>query len=129
MKLIINKIGLAEKLYALGSNENNVNKHVTILKESIFPDEENSIVFIAAHSGTGRLAYFKDLNKLKEEDEIILKYKDKKYYYKVESVWEEAKNGFIEVTKENAKQLILTTCSPTNEELQLIVNCIAYKEV
>lgn len=128
-KLFINKIGVAEKLYTLDSNENNVDKHVTVLKESIFPDEENSIVFIAAHSGTGRLAYFKNLNKLKEEDEIILKYKDKKYYYKVKSVWEESKNGFIKVTKEEGKQLILTTCSPTNEDLQLIVNCIENKKI
>ena len=41
------------------------------------PNEENSILFLAAHSGTGEIAYFQNLDKLKPKDIIKLKYKKK----------------------------------------------------
>lgn len=120
----IKKINLNENLYKLESEENNVDKHVTILKESIFPENDNSIIFIAAHSGTGEIAYFKNLDKIQQNDIINLKLNNKKYEYIVKNMWEEPKNGYININKEENKQLILTTCSPTNSKKQLIVNCI-----
>ena len=120
----ISKLNINEKLYRIGSEENNVDKHITILKESIFPNKENSIVFIAAHSGTGEIAYFKDLDKLKPGDIVILELNNKHYTYSVKNYWEEKKNGYINVNKEESNQLILTTCSPNNMNKQLIVNCI-----
>ena len=120
----IKKLNIDEKLYKVESEENNVDKHVTILKESIFPNKENSIIFIAAHSGTGEIAYFKDLNKIEKEDIINLEINNKRYIYTVKDIWEEPKNGYINVNKDDKNQLILTTCSPTNSKKQLIVNCI-----
>ena len=120
----IDKLNINEKLYKINSTENNVDKHVTILKESVLPDKENSIVFIAAHSGTGDIAYFKDLDKLKIRDKIILNINKKNYTYTVKEMWEDPKNGYININKEKEKQLILTTCSPNNSKKQLIVNCI-----
>lgn len=120
----IDKLNINEKLYKINSSENNVDKHVTILKESVLPDKENSIVFIAAHSGTGDIAYFKDLDKLKIRDNIILNINKKNYTYTVKEMWEDPKNEYININKEKEKQLILTTCSPNNSKKQLIVNCI-----
>lgn len=120
----INSLNIDEKLYKINSPENTVDKHVTILKESIFPDNDNSIVFIAAHSGTGDIAYFKNLDLIKENDTIILNLNNKNYEYYVKEMWEEPKNGYININKEEKKQLILTTCSPKNYRKQLIVNCI-----
>ena len=120
----IDKLNINEKLYKINSSENNVDKHVTILKESVLPDKENSIIFIAAHSGTGDIAYFKDLDKLKIRDNIILNINKKNYTYTVKEMWEDPKNGYININKEKEKQLILTTCSPNNSKKQLIVNCI-----
>ena len=122
--LKITSLNINEKLYKIDSEENNVDKHVTILKESIFPDNDNSIVFIAAHSGTGDIAYFKDLDKIKKGDLIVLEINNNKYNYIVKNSWEEKKNGYINVNKEESNQLILTTCSPNNMNKQLIVNCI-----
>lgn len=122
--IIINKISLKEDLYKIESPENNIEKHVTILKESVFPNHNNSIIFLAAHSGTGKIAYFEKLNQLKTNDEVILLLKKKEYKYIVKDIWEEPKNGYINVNKENLNQLILTTCSPTNRNKQLIINCI-----
>lgn len=122
--IIINKINLNKPLYNKNSNKNNIEENVTILKESIMPDEENSIVFIAAHSGTGPIAFFKDLDKLIENDNVILEYNNIKYEYIVKNSWEVKKNGYINVNKERKNQLILTTCSPNNKDNQLIINCI-----
>lgn len=123
-KLIINKINLKEDLYPISSKENNIEKHVTILSPSKEPSEKNTTIFIAAHSGTGQIAYFKDLNKLSINDQVTLIYNDITYTYKVKNIWEDKKIGTITVPKENTNQLILTTCSPTKENYQLIINCL-----
>ena len=120
----INKINLKEKLYNINSKENNIEQNITILKESILPDKDNSIMFIAAHSGIGKIAYFEELDELKPNDEIILNINNKTYKYIVKEYWEEKKNGYINDNKESKKQLILTTCSPNKDNYQLIINCI-----
>lgn len=120
----IPKLSLNQKLYPIGNTNNTIEKNVTILYISNEPSLDNSIIFIAAHSGTGKIAYFKHLNKLNENDKIILNYKNTKYIYQVESIWEISKTGSINVERTNNKQLVLTTCSPTNKEKQLIVNSV-----
>lgn len=127
--LIINKINLKEELYPIESSENTIEKHVSILKESIYPDNDNSIMIIAAHSGTGKIAYFQELDKLEINDEIILIYKNNKYIYKIKDIWEEKKTGYINFNREKTNQLILTTCSPNKEGYQLIINCIKKESI
>jgi sortase A len=121
--IIIPKINLEKPLYSINSKENTIEKNVTILKESIMPNQSNSILFIAAHSGTGKIAYFEELDQLTINDQIIIIYNKKKYLYIVKEIWEEKKNGYINVNKELQKQLVLTTCSPTKKNTQLIINC------
>lgn len=122
--LLIKKINLKQPIYKINSPNNTIEKHVTILKESILPNENNSIIFLAAHSGTGKIAYFEQLNHLDINDELVLIYQNKKHYYNVIDIWEEEKNGYINVNKAKEKQLVLTTCSPTNKNNQLIINSI-----
>lgn len=122
--LIINKINLNKPLYKISSPKNNIEENVTILKESIKPNEQNSIFFLAAHSGTGNIAFFNELDKLSINDEIILIYENIKYIYQVKDIWETTKDGNIEIIKEDKNQLILTTCSKTSQSKQLIINCI-----
>ncbi len=120
----IDKINLQKPLYKIESKKNNVDENVTILKESIFPDEKESILFIAAHSGNSNISYFKDLNKLTKNDKIKINYLNKEYIYQIISIWEEDKNGYIHINKESKKQLILTTCSPMHKNKQLVINSI-----
>ena len=120
----IKKIKLKQPLYKINSPNNTIEKNVTILKESILPEKENSIVFLAAHSGTGKIAYFDKLNLLQINDEIIFTYQNKKYKYQIIEIWEEKKTGYININKTKEKQLVLTTCSPTNKNNQLIINSI-----
>lgn len=127
--IIINKINLNEELFPINSEENTIEKHVSILKESTYPDKDNSLMIIAAHSGIGPIAYFQELNKLELNDEITLIIENKTYTYKVKDIWEEKKNGYINFNKENKKQLILTTCSPNKEGYQLVINCIEKESI
>ena len=122
--LKIDKINLNNNLYDINSEKNDVDKNVTILKGSIDPTNDNSIMFIAAHSGYGDKAYFRNLDKLVINDEITLEYNNMKYKYIVIDKWEEKKDGDIEVNKTKEKQLVLTTCSTKDKNKQLVINCI-----
>lgn len=122
--IYINKININKPLYNINSKHNNIEENITILPGTIEPNQENSIIFLAAHSGPGDIAFFNDLDKLTINDEIVLTYNNIKYLYIVKDIWETSKDGNIEVIKENTNQLILTTCSKTSNTKQLIINCI-----
>ena len=104
--------------------ENTIDKNIMVLKESTMPNIDNSLLLLAAHSGTGDIAFFEELDNLSINDEVIIIYQNKKYIYIVKDKWEEKKNGYINLNKENKKQLVLTTCSPNKDNTQLIINCI-----
>ena len=61
--LEISKINLKKGFVDPSSKYNNIMYNVAIIKGSQFPDVKNSVFIIAAHSGTGAQAYFKDLYK------------------------------------------------------------------
>lgn len=96
-----------------------MDNNITILKESNYPQ----LIILAAHSGTGKIAYFEELNKLEINDEIQITYNKETSIYKVIKIWEEQKNGKIHIENKE-KQLILTTCSPNHKNYQLIISCI-----
>ena len=104
-------------IYKINSKENNVNKNITILKES-----NKDIIFLAAHSGYGSIAYFNNLDKLKINSKVNINYNNTNYTYKVINSYEVDK-GNITVHKRNEKQLILTTCGK-KDNTQLIVETI-----
>ena len=123
-KIKIKKIQLEKPLYKIDSNKNNVDKNVTILKGSDYPNKENSLLLIAAHSGMGKKAYFQELGELEIEDEIIIEYDNKEYYYTTKKIYETPKDGYLHILRQEKKQLVLTTCCPDKENCQLIIDCI-----
>lgn len=119
--LTIPKINLKIGFYNKNSEKNNVNKNVTLLKDSIMPEMDKSIVYLAAHSGTGYLAYFKDINKLTNNDMIYLNIDNISYSYIITDIYENPKNGEIIIDRNiNEKYLVLTTCSK-NKNMQLVI--------
>ncbi len=120
--LKINAIDLEKGFYSLNDKNNNVNKNIKLLKNSIMPDEDNSIIALASHSGNGKNAYFKNLYKLKINDEVNLYYKDKIYYYNIINIYETEKNGKITIDKNYKNILVLTTCS-NKKNKQLVIIC------
>lgn len=120
--LIIDKINLDMPLYNIESKNNNIEENITILKESILPPKEESIIFLAAHSGTSKISYFDDLDKLEINDTIFLTINNTENVYQIKNIYKQKKNGYIHINKENKDQLILTTCDPNNNKYQLIIN-------
>ena len=121
--IIIPRIELEEDFYAIGSKENTIEKHVSILQEEKEKGKIHLLV-LAAHSGTGKIAYFEELDQLQIKDEITILYDNIPYIFQVTSIWEEKKTGYIHINRETKNQLILTTCSPSKKDYQLVINCI-----
>lgn len=122
--IIIDKINLNKPLYNINNNKNNIEENIEVLKESILPPNNNSIIFLAAHSGTSNISYFNELDKLNLKDEILLTIYNKNYIYIIKDIYTQKKNGYININKEKNNQLILTTCDPNNNKNQLIINSI-----
>ena len=121
-KLIINKIGLNKPLYKKDSKLNNVEYSITYLNESSYPDQDGGTVILAAHSGNSNISYFENINKLKINDEIKLIYNNKLYTYNVVNIYNNEKNGYININKNNnSNRLVLTTCHPTQKDKQFIL--------
>ena len=123
--IYIPKINLKKNLFSIESNKNNLEYNVEVLKETIFPreDSNNSIIFLAAHSGPGENAYFDNLKLLEINDEIILSYNNIIYRYIIIDKKEVLKNGYIMGNRKANNEIILTTCSDNNYK-QLIINGI-----
>ena len=99
----IPKIGIEKGLCEKGSSCNNVNKNIQILKESTYPDIANGNFILAGHSGNDRVSYFKNLNKLAQDDEISIFYQGKEYKYKVVNMYDIEKTGTANIIRNKEK--------------------------
>lgn len=118
--LEIEKIALKRELYEIDSKENNVNKNILVHKKSIFPRNGVSYIILAAHSGNGANAYFKDLYKLKLKDEIKLYYDDAIWTYEIEDIEYQNKTGILYLKEENKDMITLITCTKNDSSTQTI---------
>lgn len=119
----IPKINLERGLVEPSSYLNNIKYNIQILKNSSMPDVEKTNLILAAHSGTARISFFKNLDKLKVDDEVFINYRNNIYTYKVVRVYDVNKNGKANlIYNKNRNNLILITCRyKTNK--QIIVVC------
>lgn len=119
--LKIPKLNIELGFYNVDSKKNNVNQNIQILKESVMPNIKGGTIYLAAHSGDSYLGYFKNIDKLEYDDEIIVIYENNSYYYIVNDIFELDKNGHISINKNISENyLVLTTCSKTKDR-QLII--------
>lgn len=117
--LEIPKINLKKEFYDYLSTNNNVNKNIEVIETSKMPNEKNSNLILASHSGNSKISYFKNLHKLKEKDEAIIYYNGRKYVYQLLYVYSELKDGSLSIRKEkNTTNLTLITCDKKNNSLQ-----------
>ena len=88
------------------------------------PDKENGVLLIGAHSGIGKYAYFKNLDKIQLNDKIIINYNNKNYLYKIVNKYLDKKDGSINFNNSpTSKRLILYTCNPNDKDNFLVVIC------
>ena len=122
MILEIPKIDLKRGILSKDAKDNNIEKNVTILKESDYPDKVNGNVYIAAHNGTAKISYFRELYKLNINDIAILYYKGIKYTYKVDKIYDVLKDGDVEVERnKNKTTLTLVTCKRNTKDRHLVI--------
>lgn len=105
--------------------KNNINYNVQIIDGSNFPDQENSNLILAAHSGNSRVSFFKDLYKLNLKDKVYLYYNNNKYEFIIEDIYNVNKDGTVEIKRYRDKKTItLITCTKNSSTLQTVY--IAY---
>ena len=117
MVLEIPKINLKYGVYDIYDERNNIDSNITILKESILPDKENSLILLAAHSGNSIVSYFKNLYNLKYNDKIHIYYEKEKYTYEVDSIYIQSKAIDFSLSEIANKKIILITCMNNYEYL------------
>ena len=122
--LEIPSINFKKGFFKVGSTNNTVDVGLQMLEGSQLPDVENSQLAIAGHSGTGKLAYFEELDHLKKDNDIYVFYNGNKYIYKVYKVFITPKDGNLNIESyDGINSLVLTTCKPTNpkkEQLSIL---------
>ena len=120
--ITIEKINLNRQFH----KEGNVDKEIVML-DSDFPDLENSLLVLAAHSGTGPFSFFNYLYKLQLKDVIKITYDNKTYNYKIIYIYQVPKNGKAEIYKINNKRtLVLITCTNNVKDKQTIYVAVEY---
>lgn len=126
--LQIPSINLQKGFYKESSKKNTVDIGLEVISGSQMPNIQDSELVIAGHSGSGYLAFFKELDKVEKGSLIYVYYDEIKYTYKLEETTITDKDGEIKIEKDtNSQTLILTTCNPNNrgkEQLILISKLI-----
>jgi LPXTG-site transpeptidase (sortase) family protein len=118
----IEKINLKQEFYPNDKEKNNVDKNIQVIETSQMPEQINSNLILASHSGNSSIAYFKHLDKLKINDSVYIYYKNKKYKYIIYDNYEVEKTGYLEIKRKQDKTtLTLITCKKgTNKQLVFI---------
>lgn len=128
--LEIPKISFKRGFYDTYNINNNVNKNIQVIKDSNMPNVEKGNLILAAHSGSGRVAFFKNIYKLNNNDEIFIYFNGKKYKYQVMDKYEVDKNGKVLIHRDkDITALTLTTCSQTDKTKQIVVIAKLVEEV
>lgn len=121
MILSIPQIELKKGIYKKEDKRNNIEENIQIHALSDYPNKENSNVILLAHSGSGKKAYFKDLEQLNQDSLIELYFNQTKYIYKINNYYDIKKNGTAEIIRDSTKKTItLITCSQKDKSKQVV---------
>ena len=119
--LEIKKINLKQGLVSKKSYYNNVKYNIQMLSTSDYPDKSLGNVILAAHSGTGYIAFFKNLYKLSLNDEAKITYKNYVYTYEIVNIYNVPKVGKVKINRDVHKNtLTLITCTHNSKTEQTV---------
>lgn len=97
-----------------GTSQDVLAKGAGWYEQSALPGEGNTA--IAAHNNIYG-SWFRNVHKLKDGDEIIITYQNKKYVYIVDSVFPIATNDWSVIASTDSPALTLTTCYTKTQRL------------
>ena len=127
--LEIPTINLRRGLYEKNDPNNNVNRNIYILKDTVLPDESDvSHILLASHSGNSYISYFKNLHELDENDEVYFYYKNIKYVYSIYKIYEVDKTGNVELKRTNNSDITLITCKGNLNKQIVVIGTLKSKE-
>ena len=127
--LEIPAINLRRGLYEKNDPNNNVNRNIYILKDTVLPDESDvSHILLASHSGNSYISYFKNLHKLDENDEVYFYYNNTKYVYSIYKIYEVDKTGNVELKRTNNSDITLITCKGNLNKQIVVIGTLKSKE-
>lgn len=118
--LEIDQINLKRELFPIDTKENNVNENVLVHNMSTFPDSDTSNIILAAHSGNGKNAFFKDLYFLELNDLISIYYQGTKWIYEVVDIEYQNKTGVLYLKEDFLHMITLITCTKGSSNTQTI---------
>lgn len=127
MLLEIPSINLTKGLYHINSYYNSVSYNVEINSSSSMPNEENSTLILASHSGNSSVSYFKNLNQLVIDDLVYIYYENIKYTYEIVEMYEIEKLGYMYIENTSIDQIYLVTCK-TGTDKQIVVRALLINE-
>ena len=117
----ISKIKLKRGFLDISSPYNNVDRNVTVIQQSSFPNVENGNFILAAHSGNCSICYFDKLYKLSIGDKALVYYKNYKYSYKLVDIYNVPKTGEVEIKRNPGKTVLtLITCTHNSDTEQTV---------
>ena len=119
--LEIPKINLKKGFLNVDSPYNVVDKNVTVVKTSDYPDVEKGNFILAAHTGNQSISFFTRLHDLVIGDLAYINYKQKKYTYQLVDIYTQPKIGTISIYRDIEKTtLTLVTCTKGTQKTQTI---------
>ena len=119
--LEIPKIGLSKGFVEIDSPDNTIDKNITIVKGSSYPDQDKGNFIVAAHSGNSYLGFFNRLQELAVGDYADVYYNNIKYTYRIVNIYTQAKTGKINIYRDmNKSTLTLVTCTNNDDTTQTI---------
>ena len=123
MVLSIPKLNIVNNVYSFDSKLNDIDKNVQIMIHSDLPNKEKGNVILGGHSGSGIYAYFKDFDKLENNDDIYLEMNGNKYHYRIVNIYNDSKDGSIVVSHNDlVSRITLFTCRPNDKSNYLVVS-------
>ncbi|MTI67174.1 MAG: class E sortase [Firmicutes bacterium] len=119
MKIYIPKIDVKAAIIS-GTSVNDLKKGPGLYEKSPLPWKEKGNVCIAGHRTTYG-AWFRNVDKLKKGDKIILKINNTNFSYEVEKVFIVEKNDWSVTESIGYNAITLTACHPLNTSKQRII--------
>lgn len=119
--LEIPKINLKKGFLEIDSPYNNVDRNVTVVQTSTYPDVDKGNFILAAHTGSSSVGFFTKLHDLSLGDLAYINYKQKTYTYELVNIYTEPKDGSVSICRNTEKTtLTLITCTKNTQATQTI---------
>lgn len=118
----IPNISLYTGIVMSNSSYTTMNRNVSIYPSSDMPNVDNGNFILFAHNGNSRVSYFRNIHRLKNNDEIYIYYNNLKYTYRIIKNYEVAMTDSTPLNKMKDKSIItLITCKSGNNKYRTII--------